>query len=72
MSTGQRQDSLDDQLATVASEAERVGLVSVVTWLRGGPIPASRDDVWLARKLAIGHGCYDADDWIEQARKTPA
>jgi hypothetical protein len=58
-----RQDSTTDQLNDVAEAAIRAGLPAVKEWFGGGPVPP-REDAWKARKLAIGLGCYDADDWM--------
>lgn len=68
----QRQDSVTDQLATVAAAAEQVGLSTVVAWIRGGGPKPTNDQIWLARKLAVGQGCYDADDWLSRARDVPS
>ena len=58
-----RQDSLTDQLDSVAKRALNDGLPSVGEWVKGGHRPPL-DEVRKARKIAVDLGCYDADDWM--------
>lgn len=59
-----RQDSTTDQINDVAANAEQAGLLTVAAWLRGKGAMPSVDEAWKGRKIAIGLGCYDADDWM--------
>jgi hypothetical protein len=67
MDVTQRQDSLTDQLDSVAEAAE-----SAARWLRSGGREGQRPPLAVIHALgvlAVGLGCYDAHDWLLRQQK---